>query len=205
MKGRFKRCLAALTIILMVIAIIIMSGCEKPPQQEINDIKAHIKGIETQEGGIYAAEELRLLKEDLDMALDEVKTQDEKMFIRRYERSKEMLAKVKADAENLAIAVPKRREQVRNTALAAQEEAKTMIEETKVLLGMAPTGKGTQADIEAFKADLKGLEDSLGEIQQAIDAGKYFAAIDSAKVIREKTDSIAQQIRLALEKVRVRT
>jgi len=205
MKGRFKTCFAAMAVILVVIVTLIMSGCEKPPSQEINYVKAQIEKIESEEGTVYAAEELRQLKEDLDSALDEVKTQDEKLVIKKYERAREMLTKVKADAENLAIAVPQRREQVRNNAITALNEAKTTIEEAKALLEMAPTGKGTQADIEAFKADLKGLEDSLGGIQQSIDAGKFFETIDSTKVVREKADSIAQQIRHALEKVRVRT
>ena len=205
MKNGLKLILVTVAVIMAVAVILVLSGCEKSPSQEISDAKKEIEGIETGDGPVYAAEELRQVKEDLEAALDEVKTQDEKLMIKKYDKAKEMLSKVKVDAENLKMAIPKRKEEVRNNALAILSETKTKIDEANSLLATAPTGKGTQADIEAFKEDLKGLEGSLGEIQQSIDAEKYFAAIDNAKIVRDKADSIAQQIRNALEKVHVRT
>ena len=203
MKSWLKMVFATTAVILSVAVILVISGCQKTPTQEISDAKEAVKGIENEEGVTYASEELRQIKEDLETALDEVKTQDQKFIIKNYDKAKEMLANVKADAENIKIAVSKWKEEARNNALAAQDDAKTVIDEAKTLLAMAPTGKGTQSDIEAFKADLKGIEDSFSEIQQLIDTEKYSAAIDNARIIREKADSITQQIKNAMEKVRV--
>ncbi|MBU4010651.1 MAG: hypothetical protein KJ882_07780, partial [Proteobacteria bacterium] len=74
-------------------------------------------------------------------------------------------------------------------------------EEAKGLLEQAPKGKGSMADIEAFKADLKGLEDSLVEVQAAMDSSDYNAAIEKANAIKEKATAISDQVKAAMEKV----
>ncbi|MDH5468090.1 MAG: hypothetical protein OEY25_11785, partial [Candidatus Aminicenantes bacterium] len=66
----------------------------------------------------------------------------------------------------------------------------------------APTGKGARADIEALRADLKALEGSLAEVQQAIDSEDYLGAADRARIIQEKASGISSQIKQALEKVK---
>jgi len=112
-----------------------------------------------------------------------------------------MLIKVQADADALKATIPAKKEEAKNAAIAAQGEAKTALDEAKALLEKAPKGKGTKADIEAFTADLKGLEDSFPEIQAAIDKGDFFGAKDKAVAIKDKATSISDQIKQAIEKV----
>lgn len=186
-----------------LIVIFFMAGCAKQPAQEIEAAKAAIEVAESEGADIYAPEELKKLNDDYAAAMDEVKTQEGKV-LKKFKEAKEMLAAVQADAEALKATIPMRIEEAKNAAIAAQTEAQAALEEAKALLEKAPRGKGTRADIEAFKADLKGLEDSMPEIQAAIDNQDYLGAKDKAVAIKDKAVSVSDQINQAIEKVKKR-
>lgn len=188
-------------LVLALFAVSLFSSCAKQPTQEINDAKAAVEAATKAGADVYAADELKKLNNDLTAALDEVATQDKKFF-KKFATAKEMFAKVKADADALAATIPAKKEAAKNAALTAQQEARAALDEAKALLERAPKGKGTKADIEAFTADLKGLEDSYATIQAAIDKEDYFGASATATTIKEKAASISEQIKAAIEKVK---
>lgn len=195
MKNRLRPVLVTSAVIMTAAVIFIISGCEKPPLQQISKVKAEIEAIENAEGTIYAAEELRQVNEDLEAALAEIESQGKNLISKNYEKAKEMLAKVKSDAENLKMAIPMRKNEVKNNAAAIQNDAKAKIDEARGLLAALPEGKLNQMEKEAFEADLKGMEDSLNEIQQLMTSENYFQAIDKARVIHDMAGSITQQLR----------
>lgn len=179
---------------------LMLSACGKQPTLEINDTKAAIEAAQTEGGEKYAKDEVRALNDELNVAMEEVKTQDAK-FLKNYDRAKEMLAQVKSTAETLKAEIPAKKEKANNDAVAAVEAAKTAIADAKALLGQAPAGKGTAADIEALKADVAGLEASLAEAQGLIAGEDYFTAIDNANGISTKAAEVSTQVTQALEKV----
>jgi hypothetical protein len=191
------------SVILGLVAAFILSGCAKPPTQDINDSKALVEAVTNADTNTYASEELAKLNSDLTAALDEVKIQDDKWFS-NYDKAKTMLTALKPEAENIKTVAAQRKEETKNKAIAAQTEAMSAIEAAKGLLAKAPTGKETKADIEMFKADLLGLGESLTALQQTIDEEKYSDALNSANVIKEKAGAISNDITLALEKVKSR-
>ncbi len=179
----------------------LFTSCGKQPTQEISQAEAAVNDAIKEGADVYAKEELKKLQDDLAAAMEEVNTQGKKVF-KKYGNAKKMLLQVKTDAEALKATIPAKKEQAKNDALKALDEAKVAVEEAKALLAKAPKGKGTKADIEAFTADLKGLEDMLTEVQQGIDTEDYFGATDKAKIIKEKAISISDQIKAAIEKVK---
>lgn len=183
-----------------IMVVFLLASCSKP-QQALDEAKAAIEAAESDGANLYAAEELKALKDSLETAMEEIDTQGKKFF-KSYGGSKDMLAKIKADAEALKTSIPERKEKVKTEAVTMIEEAKAAVEEAKTYLEQAPRGKGTKADIDAFTADLKGLEDSLAAVQETIDTQDYFGALDSAKTIKEKAASITDQIKQAIEKVK---
>ncbi|MCR4396954.1 MAG: hypothetical protein NUW07_09535, partial [Candidatus Saccharicenans sp.] len=94
-------------------------------------------------GNIYAKDELKKCNDDLQAAMDEVNAQSKKLF-KKYGPAKEMLAKVKADAEAVQAMIPARKEEAKNAALSALNEAKAAFDQAKALLEKAPKGKGTK-------------------------------------------------------------
>lgn len=192
--------LMKLSVLGLVIVFLFVS-CAKQPTQQIDEAKAAIAAVEAAKGNVYAKDELKKLNDDLQAAMDEVNAQSKKLF-KKYGKAKEMLAKVKTDAEAVKALIPARIEEARNAALNAQTEARAAVDEAKALLEKAPKGKGTKADIEAMKADLAGLETMLTEVQTAIDGEDYFGAKDKALSIKEKAAAISEQINAAIAKVK---
>jgi len=188
-------------LIVGILSAFIVTGCAKPPTQELADTKAAIEAVTNIDTQTYAADELAKLTSDMQAAEEEIKVQDEKWF-GNFDKAKQMLATIKTDSENVKTVAATKKEEAKNAAIAAQGEATAAIAAAKELVAKAPTGKETKADIEMFKADLTGLEESLAGIQISIDQEKYSEASDSAKAIKDKAATISNDVTAALEKVK---
>ena len=183
-----------------VLTIFLLAGCGKQPTEEINAAKTSVDAVVAEGAQKFAPEDAKELNDSMQAAQDEIKVQDGKTF-KSYAKAKELLAKVKADAEALKAGLAAKKEEAKKNAAAAQETAETSVAEAKALLAKAPKGKGSKADIEALKADLKGIEDSLAEIKSANDSEDYNAAIEKSNAIKGKAAAILDQIQKAMEKV----
>jgi hypothetical protein len=185
---------------LSMVTIFLLAGCAKQPTEEINAAKASVDSAIAEGAEKYAAEDAKKLNDSMQAAQDEIKVQDGKTF-KNYAKAKELLVKVKADAEALKAGLAAKKEEAKKNALAAQEAAQASVIEAKALLAKAPKGKDSKADLEAFEADLKGIEDSLTEVKSANDSEDYSAAIEKSNAIKEKAAAISDQIKKAMEKV----
>ncbi|NCO68131.1 MAG: hypothetical protein COY75_11095 [Nitrospirae bacterium CG_4_10_14_0_8_um_filter_41_23] len=181
------------SILGLVLVLIFVVGCSKPPTEELNSAKSAVDAV-APEASKYVAEDVKKLNDDLQAAQNEIDAKN-------YKKAKEILIKVKADADTLKATLPQKKEQAKNNAITAQDAAKTAVADAKALLTKAPKGKGSRADIEAMKADIKGLEESLPELQNLIDAEDYAVATEKANAIKEKAATVSDQINQALEKV----
>jgi hypothetical protein len=186
-----------------VLLMFILAGCAKQPTEDINTAQKAVEAARAAGGEKYIPEDSKKVDDNLAAALNEIKAQDSKFALsRNYDKAKQMLAQVKADAEKVKTDVPSKKEEAKKNALAGQEAAKASVKEAKALLAKAPMGKGARADIEALKGDIKGLEDSVPELQQLIDKEDYVVATDKAKAIKEKADGVSNQIKEAMQKVK---
>jgi len=181
------------SIVGLVLVLIFVVGCSKPPTEELNAARSAVDAV-APEASKYVAEDAKKLNDDLQAAQNEISAKN-------YKQAKEILLKVKADAETLKTTLPQKKEQTKNNTIAALDAAKTTVAAAKTLLAKAPKGKGSKADIEAMKADIKGLEESVPEVQSLIDAENYAVATEKANAIKEKAAAVSDQINQALKKV----
>jgi hypothetical protein len=184
---------------LALAAAVAFTSCAKQPTELMDAANSAIQDVIDAKGKIYAAEELDKLKADLQAAIDEINAQSKKFF-KKYGPAKEMLAQVAADAGSVKALIPGRIEAARMDAETVIGEAKAAWQEAKALLDKAPTGKGTKADIEAFKSDLAGLEAVMAEVQRAFEAEDYLGAKEKAMDVREKAAAVSEQVRAAIAK-----
>jgi hypothetical protein len=194
MKNTLK--LLALTMVM----IFVLVGCGKLPQEELNAAKASIDAVVAEGAQKYAAEDAKKLNDSMQAVQAEIKVQEDKTF-KDYAKTKELIAKVKADADTLKAGLAAKKEEAKKKAAAALEAANTSVAEAKALLAKAPKGKGSKADIEALKADLKGIEDSMAEIKTANDSEDYNVVTEKSNAVKDKATAISEQIKKAKEKV----
>lgn len=193
-----KNCFKFIGLGLFIAAF--LTGCSQPVK-EMDAAKAAVHAASSEGGEIYAKQELETLRTDLDAAMDMIDAKGKGLF-KSYGEAKVMLAAITLKAEELKAVIPTRKEEAKNAASVALDEAKTVVEEAKMLLADAPRGKGTKADIDAYTSDLKGLEDMVPEILTKIDNEDFLGAAESAQIIKEKATAISEQIRLAMDKIK---
>lgn len=188
------------TLILVLTVAVVLVACKQPTQQ-IDAAKASIDAAMTAGADKYAGEELKAVQDSMTKATDEIAAQDKKFF-KKFGTSKEMLDKVKADADALTAALPAKIEAVKNEAMKLQSDIQTTLTEVTEMLKTAPKGKGTAKDLEALKADLDGAQAEFAGIQTALDANDYIGALNIGKAVMEKVNNVKTQIQAALDKVK---
>ena len=188
------------SLILVLAVAVVLVGCKQPTAQ-IDAAKAAIDDVLKGGADKYAPEELKTVQADLSKAMDEIAGQDKKFF-KKFGTAKEMLVKVKADAESLKAALPAKIEAVKNEAVKLQGELQTAFNEVKEMLKKAPKGKGTAKDLAALKGDLDGAETEFAGIQKALDGQDYIGALNTAKSIQAKVTGVEDQIQAALDKTK---
>jgi len=171
---------------LSVALLFMVSACSSPPQQELDAALAAIKDAAAAGGEKYTAEDMKKLNDQIAAARDEMKVQ---------------VVKAKADADALKPKIAAKKEEAKKAAADGLAAAKTAVEEAKALLVKAPGGKESRAEIEAMKADVKGLEDGFAEVETLVKGEDYLGAAAKAKAINDKAVAISDQVKQAMEKV----
>jgi chromosome segregation ATPase len=190
-----------ISVMLLGLALVVtLSACGKQPTEEMNATRASIDAAVSEGAEKYTPEDLKVVNDQMEAALAEIKVQDDKFF-KNYDKAKEALAKAKADADSLKGKVATVKEEMKNSAIALLGEATTAIADAKTALDSAPRGKGSLADIEAMKADVAGLEEALNEIQPLIDAGEYASAVEKATAIKSRAVAVSDEIKAVQEKL----
>lgn len=188
-------------LVLGLVMLTFLAACGKKPAQEIESTQGALNAVIAEGLGKYAPEDEKKLKDALALAMEEIKVQDNKTF-KNYDKAKQMLNDVKKSTEEMKAALPAKKEQAKQNALAAQGSAKEALNEAKSILAKAPAGKGTAADLQALRGDVKGLEDSFAEIQGLVDKEEYGEAVTKANALKEKASGVASQVNEALKKAK---
>lgn len=187
-------------LVVVVVMMFVYVGCAKLPQQEIDNAKAAVEAAIQAGASTYTPDELKTLNDDYAAAVEEANKVAGKLFKGTTE-IKDKLVKIKEAADALATTAAAKKEEAKTNALTAQTEAQTALTEAKGLVEQAPVGKGSMADIEAFKADLAALDEALPDIQKAIDGEDFLGAVEKANGVKEKAAGISEQIKKAIEEM----
>jgi hypothetical protein len=193
MKGVYRYFLFGLILTAM------LAGCSKQPALEINAAKAAVDAAVGEGAEKYAPADTRQVNDALSAAMNEVKTQDGK-FLKDYKKAKEMLARVKLEADALKTGLAAKKDEAKKNAVAAGESAWTALNEAKALLKKAPKAKGAAEQIDAVIKAIQGLDDSLQEVQKLIASEDYLTAFEKAGVVKSKTAGVTEQIRNIADK-----
>ena len=188
------------SLLLSLMVVLLLCGCQKQPTEEITAAKASIDAAVSEGAQKFAADDLKKINDDMQAADQEIKAQDGKVLFKDYAKAKELLAKVKADAESLKAALPEKKKEIKKKAEEAYEAAQATKNDAAALLAKAPRGKDSAADLGALKGDLKGVEDSLAEIKKSMESEDYQVVVEKSNAAKEKASAISGQIREALEK-----
>lgn len=186
---------------LIALALILATGCAKPPTEQIEAAEKAIKDAQQSGAATYVAEEFAKIEGILAALKKEVSDQDAKFaLLRDYGKVEQLAATATADAERVKAAAEKKKEEAKAAALQAQQIAQDSVKATLDLVAKAPAGKD-RAALEAIKADAEALKASLNQVQMALDKADYQVAQTQAKAIHEKSAAVSHEIETALAKI----
>jgi len=195
-----KSKLSCMTII-AGLALTLLVGCAKPPQQELDVAKAAYETARKAEADRYVTNEFTMAQDSLNVAITEIETQNSKSaFSRNYSRAKELLEFATTTFTSATQQVEVRKSQVQAEVQSLLTKATADITEAKQLIKIAPKGKEGKAALEAIQSELSITEASLQEVTILLDNGDYLTARDKVTATTEKILSLKEELKLAIEK-----
>lgn len=185
----------------LLIWVLGIAGCAKPPTQEIEVANAAVESARKAEAEKYAVQEFSALRDSLNATLAEVDRQKGRFsLLRNYDHAKALASRVTAMADEVQGVAMENKAEIRSETQDLIAKAQAAVEEARSFVGRAPVGKGSQADIEQFKADLSALEVSLSEARSALFREEFMAAKAKAQAIQSGAEGLKGQIQVAIDK-----
>lgn len=183
-----------------VLVVLFMVGCAKPPQPAIDAANAAVEAAKSAEASLYAGDSLRSAEDAVVQLNNELKTQEGKFALfRSYKKSDELAAAAKAAGEKAAADAKAGKEAAKAAASQMMTDAQALLAQAKELLDKAPKGKGTQADLEAMKADLAGVESTLADAQNSFNSEKYLDVNSKVEGAKAGAQKVIDAVNAAIE------
>ncbi len=190
----FKR----VSIVFAALAVLLVGGCSKAPEMEMNNATTSMQAAQTAEAEQYAPDAYKMAQDTL-AAANAAKTEQDSKFslFRSYGASKALFASAQTLADKAKADAEAEKERVHQEVTGMLTETQAAIDAATAALSKAPRGKGTKADIEMIKNDLAGVKTAFDDAKADFDGGKYLVAKTKLQTVKAKADSITNEIATA--------
>jgi DNA repair exonuclease SbcCD ATPase subunit len=190
-----------LGLLVFGLAVVMMLGCAKAPQQAVDAAKAALEAAKTAEVDRYFADQYNAAYDSLSAALTEIETQNSKSAIsRNYSKASALLASVTDTLNELMPQVEAKKEEVKVTVDTLQAKVQDELAATKKLIAIAPRGKEGSAALAAIQSELSTCETSLSEVNAVVEKGDWATAQDQLNATLAKIASLKNEIQQAIDK-----
>jgi len=191
----------SVSIVLAVVALLLVTGCSKPPEVEMQNAETAIQAAQAVEAEQYAPQAYRVAMDSLTAAKAAKTEQDSKFALfRSYSKAKAMFLSAQAMAEQAKTEAEAEKERVRLEVMDMMTKAQESVDAAAKALEKAPRGKGSKADIEMIKNDLESVMMGFNEAKADFDAGKFLVAKGKLETVMTKSQSIISEIEAAKAK-----
>jgi len=192
-------------IFTVVLALLIVAGCSKPPEVEMSAANASIQAAKSAEAEQYVPKAYRAAMDSLNAANAEKTTQDAKFVLfRSYGKSKEMFVRADALAKQVSTDASAEKERVKNEVTQLLADTKMLLDSVQVAVNKAPVGKGNKADIELIKSNLQSVLAAYDDANMEFTNGKYLVARTKVNNVKQNGESILVEVQTAIDKKNAR-
>ncbi|MBE0673275.1 MAG: hypothetical protein IH591_01310 [Bacteroidales bacterium] len=186
--------------IVTVALALLMSGCGKLPQAEMDAAKAAVEAAKEAQADVYIPVEFAGIQDSLNAYVAAVEAQKSKFF-KSYGDVKVKLDSLVSQAavvkENAAV----KKEEVRVQTETLMAQLTAMVAENNGLIVKAPKGKEGAAALEEIRNEMTVIEAAAAEAATIFANGDYMAAHDKVKAALENATSINTELKEAIAKV----
>ncbi len=187
--------------ILSVMLLMLVIGCAKPPQTEMDAAQAALTAAKDAEADRYLPAEFNAAQDSLNAAMAEVESQKSKFALtRNYDRAKQLLDSAVKAATAAQNNVAAKKEEVKLEAEKLIADAETALVDAKALLKKAPKGKEGREALELIQSELTSVENSMVDVKTQLANGDFLSARDKANAGLQKVNSIKEELNQAIAK-----
>jgi hypothetical protein len=186
MKG--KSSIYIVTILFFsMLSLVLVSGCARPPQQEMDAANATIQSAVGAGAETYAADELKAAQDLIAQMNSQVEKKD-------YNAAKESAIKAQEKALEAKSAAEANKAKAKEEVTTASNDVKQGLEKTKGILTEAETAGVPAVDLNPIKEQLTAVETAAGELDGMVSGEKYKEAIEKTTQMKEQLTQIEQGI-----------
>ena len=185
----------------LFVAVAVLAGCADPPTAELDAAKQALDSARDVGAEQFAASEYSAAQRAYNEAEATTNTEAERFFLLKdFEQARAQIADAKTKAmraESSAQAEKKRQKESAEAAIAAARDA---VSAAYTSLAEAPSGKGTEADIEELSAELSMAEADLDAAEAALNSENFSDAESLADSADQKATEVADGVMVAVDK-----
>jgi hypothetical protein len=189
------------------LTLTLASGCAKPPQQEMDALKAAMTSAEQAEAPKYAPDAWNAAQQAQNAVNAEIEAQANKFALfRSYTKTKELNAAAMQAATAARDAAVAGKEAAKNAANEALTAAKASLEAAKT--AMTELGnckrkpKDFKKDMETMQATLDGYSAQVAGIESAIASEDFMGARSQAESLKSSVDTLVADMAAAKTKIK---
>lgn len=190
------------SVFVVLFAMVVASGCQEPPKDQIQEARTALD--ELVQSGVFqwAPEAGEAAKDALAKVEAEVKIQGDKLgFLRDYEQTLALVEDVKKAAATAKAAATEAKDQARAEAAEAIAGLEKALAEARDLLANAPTGKGSEADLEVMKADLDEVTRAVADAKAALEGERFTEVSSKVQAGLTRVEDVKASIQQAIAAV----
>lgn len=193
--------------LLVLVVVVLAVGCAKPPQAELDAMKAALQAAEQAEAPKYAAADWDKAQQAVNAANAEVEAQNAKFALfRSYTRAKQLIDEATAAANAAKDAGVAGKQKAMNEAREAIDAAKASLTAAQEALAALEKcrrkPKDLRKDLEAQKGNLDGFATQVDQLENAFSQEDYFGAKAQAESLKGQIDNITSELANAKTKIK---
>lgn len=186
---------------------LLVTGCAKPPQVELDGLKADISAAEAAQADSYASSELSAAREAQNAVNAEVDVQAKKFALfRSYKKTQELIADAKTKAkaaQDAAVANKAKAKSEAEAAVAAAQAAVTAVQTAVTELEGCPRKpKGFSEDLAQIKGRVDALAAGVSGLSSKVASEDYLGAKSEADSLASQAATLTTDIEAAKTKIK---
>lgn len=190
-----------LVLLVMGLAAVLLVGCAKAPQQEVDAAKAALEAAKAAEVDRYLADQYNAANDSVNAALTEIETQNSKSALsRNYSKARSLLVAATGMLNSALPLVDSTKAQVKLDVENLLAYTQTELNATKQLIAIAPKGKEGKAALEAIQSELATCETALLEVSPIAEKGDFMSAKDLVNATLQKILALKGEVQQAIDK-----
>ncbi len=193
-------------LLVLTLPLVLVAGCAKPPQVELDKAKAALNTAAEAEAATYAPQDWQAAQDAINAVNAEMEVQANKFALfRSYKKTKELIAAAETAATQAEQAGRAGKEQARQESQAALDLVRTALTDAQNMLAELDKckrkPKGFKQDMELLQGNLDGLNASLPEVESAMTSEEFLTAKSLAEQLKQRVDTFAADIAAAKTKI----